>query len=73
MGNDFRNLGSTLMKIIIEPGQHQWIATTSYDAPQPWSGLLVVGNSLDEVMRKLPGALNELREASDQAVTVTQC
>jgi hypothetical protein len=50
------------MKIIIEPGQHQWFCTAE-DAAQPYSGLLVVGKSLDEVLDKLPGAINELREA----------
>lgn len=51
------------MKIVIEPGQHQWYGFAE-GAPQPWSGLMVIGNSLDEVLQKLPGAINELREAA---------
>lgn len=57
------------MKITFHDGPSgSWYAMAS-DLPQPWSGLLVVGDSLDDVMRKLPGALNELREAFDQMKT----
>jgi hypothetical protein len=51
------------MKIVIEQGSHAWYAMTEGDAPQPYSGLLVTGNSMDDVIEKLPGALRELREA----------
>lgn len=51
------------MKIVIEEKSYGWYAMTEGDAPQPYNGLLVGGNSMDDVLEKLPGALKELREA----------
>jgi hypothetical protein len=42
--------------------KHAWYAVAN-NAPQPYSGLLVTGDTVDEVIEKLPGALRELREA----------